>query len=131
MSMHSGKGPPSGLKRSAIVLVLAFVMVLAGAGTALASHIYHYHSGLNLVVTGSCQVDWEHVGYNTPSGYGETDEDSGCDNVQAVMRWYHEDVGWITSYGPQQNNFSSVSVGGIINISYQLVCGNAICKQKS
>lgn len=111
----------------------AMVSVLLMASPVLASHIDHYHSGSITNIGGSaCDLTWEHTRYTaTNLGQGETIETSSCDNVQAIMNWYREGLGNVTSYGPQQNNSSTLSTSGVLSINWQKACGNAICNQKS
>lgn len=115
---------------SSFSAVASLVLVVA---PVTASHIDSYHSGAITDIGGSaCDVTWEHLRYTaTNQGYGETVEVSSCDNVQVVMYWYREGLGNVTTYGPQQNLVSTLTVNSVLSITWQKACGNANCLQKA
>lgn len=115
------------LLRPGAAAVLALALT---AHPASASHIFHWHAGSVSNIGGTpCDLTWEHTGYTSGIAEAETVEVSSCDNVQAILRVYREDVGWTTYYGPQQNASSTLRVSAVLDIAWQKACGNAACNQ--
>ena len=72
-------------------------------------------------------TNWLHQEETDNDARAESDELSSCDNVQVVVRWYLEGVGYVTRYGPQQNIASTVSSSSIYDLLWSRHCGNATC----
>ncbi len=68
----------------------------------------------------------EHINYTNNDAWVTTDELANCANVQAVVRWYMQDLGYVTRYGPQQNLFSSVTSAQI----YSILCHATAATQR-
>ena len=105
-----------------------FVTLLILAATPVAAtHVRHVHGDDFQNIQDSCDIAWEHINYTNNDAWVTTDELANCANVQAVVRWYMQDLGYVTRYGPQQNLFSSVTSAQIYSILWSRHCGNATC----
>lgn len=110
---------------------VALILTLVAAAPAFATHIVHTHAGGITNISGACDVTWNHTQYAASwdnEAESWTDETSSCDNVQTVIRWYVQDFGYITTYGPQVDLWSYVHrASGVYSISWSKACGNAVC----